>query len=123
MFKSKSKSDTTIIINSKTHMMMTGHPNNHKSYNNHNNHNNYDHDQESGSKKSGIDDEPVLSLSYLVEDIQSKIQNNFIFVDTDWISDKKHNVDDPNTRQRYATIISDENNSRGYNYTYPYIVW
>ena len=76
-----------------------------------------------GSNKSGIDSEPVLLLSYLVEDIQTKKQNNFIFVNSDLVADKKHNVDDHNTRQRYATIISDENNSRGYNYTFPYIVW
>ena len=75
-----------------------------------------------GSRKNQVlNSEPVLSLSCLVEDIQTKIQNNFIIVRNDLISHKKHNVDDPNTRQRYATITSDENNSHQCtcNYKFP----
>ena len=74
-------------------------------------------------KKSGIvNDESVLSLNFLVDDIQTKIPNNFIIVDSAFISHKKCNVDDPNTRQRYATIIPAENNSRDCNYIF-HIHW
>lgn len=63
-----------------------------------------------------LNGEPVLALNYHVENIQIKIQNNFIIVDSYFISGRNQNVNNIKTRQRCAIISSHENNPNGYDY-------